>query len=109
LISFSHEACDDIGQQGNPLTTSLQSRITAELHGLKQAGFECEQLDIRDGKYGIFITLQSGSLVLLLPATYPQDPPAVGVFSEGDLVMYDFEMGAWTPQRTLKEVVKAFK
>jgi hypothetical protein len=96
------------GHSPEAVSAETTSRISDELATLRQAGFNCEHMEIESNKQVILVELQSGSLLLILPATFPNDPPEVRVTNENGPAVYDFEDGSWTRNRTLAEIVGAF-
>lgn len=88
---------------------SFETRVAAELEGLKRAQFAVSRESLAGGGCRLTVPLRASLVQVDLPNEFPTAPPVVRLIASGATVTkFSFDDGEWTPARNLVEVMGVF-
>jgi hypothetical protein len=92
-----------------PIGGVFAYRLETELCELIQAGYEPEIASFADGQVALIVDLENHQIALVMTAAYPAEPPLVLMQSGGEGERLDLDESAWSPDRTLLEIVESLR
>ncbi|MGW0810462.1 hypothetical protein [Nonomuraea sp. NPDC002799] len=92
-----------------PVEDVFAYRLETELGELLHAGYEPEVTPFTDNQVALIVDLQDRQVALIVTAAYPAKPPLVLVQSGAEGERLDLDESAWTPDRTLLEIVESLR